>query len=328
MRKLNIYIKKIAITCLIMSFPFLIFSGCELKSDTPIVGKIVGLKSNEMFKIDQHICSKTEYMIAMLDMANQYKKDFGENLDWQAKVDANTTIEEYVKEKVKEDITVKYALAAMAAKNDIVLSDTEKTDVDSRALDYYGSLTAEEKSYTGATLQDVKGLYTNYLLADKVYSILTENVGDDISEEDARVIKIQYIVMNSSSTNVSKIKSTFKEIKKVVEGGYQDFSREAKQYSNDDTIERTIKKSEASKKYELEAFNLGKGKISNIIQDGNDYYLVYCVDNYMKDKTSENKQDMVELAKEQVFKEQYSKFMEESENDFNNDEWKKIEIYQ
>jgi hypothetical protein len=114
----------------------------------------------------------------------------------------------------------------------------------------------------------------------------------------------------------------------VVEGGYQDFSREAKQYSNDDTIERTIKKSEASKKYELEAFNLGKGKISNIIQDGNDYYLVYCVDNYMKDKTSENKQDMVELAKEQVFKEQYSKFMEESENDFNNDEWKKIEIYQ
>lgn len=327
MRNKILYLKRIAVTCLMISFSFMAFSGCELKSDTPIVGKIVGLKSNEMFKIDKLICSKAEYMLAMLDTAKQYGTDFGENVDWKASVDKDMTIEEFVKEKVKEDITVKYTLAAMAEKNNISLSDTEEADVSSRASDYYNSLTDEEKSYTDAALDDVKNLYTNYMLADKVYSELTENVGNDISEEDARVIKIQYIRMDSSSTKVSKIKSTLKDIKSVVEGGYQEFSREAKQYSDDDTIEREIKKSEASTAYELEAFRLNKGKISDIIEDGNNYYLIYCVDNYMKDETAENKQNMIEIAKKQSFNEQYSTFIEKSSCDFNNSQWEDIEIY-
>lgn len=134
--------------------------------------------------------------------------------------------------------------------------------------------------------------------------------------------------MDSSSTKVSKIKSTLKEIKSVVEGGYQEFSREAKQYSSDDTIERKIKKSEASAAYEITAFQLTKGKVSDIIEDGNNYYLVYCVDNYMKDETAANKQEMIENAKEQIFNEQYNKFIGASDCDFNNNQWKKIELLQ
>lgn len=328
MRNKKLYLKRAAVICLMMSFSFMTFSGCELKSDTPIVGKIVGLKSNEMFKVDELICSKAEYMLAMLATEKQYKADFGEDVDWKAYVDENITIEEFVKEKVKEDITVKYTLAAMAEKNNITLSDEEKTDISNRASDDFASLTEKEKNYTEAALDDVETLYTNYQLADKVYSKLTENVGNDISEEDARVIKIQYIRMDSSSTKVSKIKSTLKEIKSVVEGGYQEFSREAKQYSNDDSIEREIKKSEASAAYEITAFQLTKGKVSDIIEDGNNYYLVYCVDNYMKDETAANKQEMIENAKEQIFNEQYNKFIDASDCDFNNNQCKKIELLQ
>ncbi len=58
----------------------------------------------------------------------------------------------------------------------------------------------------------------------------------------------------------------------MVEGGYQEFSREAKQYSVDSTVEKDIKKSEATLKYETETFNLTKGKISDIIEDGDSYY--------------------------------------------------------
>lgn len=132
--------------------------------------------------------------------------------------------------------------------------------------------------------------------------------------------------MDSSKTKVSKIKSTLNEVKSVVEGGYQEFSREAKQYSVDSTVEKDIKKSEATLKYETEAFNLTKGKISDIIEDGDSYYLVYCVNNYIKDKTTENKKDMVEKAKEAVFNEQYSKFIDGSKNQFNDKQWKKIEL--
>lgn len=108
--------------------------------------------------------------------------------------------------------------------------------------------------------------------------------------------------------------------------GLSEFSREAKQYSVDSTVEKDIKKSEATLKYETEAFNLTKGKISDIIEDGDSYYLVYCVNNYIKDKTTENKKDMVEKAKEAAFNEQYCKFIDGSKNQFNDKQWKKIEL--
>ena len=58
----------------------------------------------------------------------------------------------------------------------------------------------------------------------------------------------------------------------MVEGGYQEFSREAKQYSVDSTVEKDIKKGEATLKYETEAFNLTKER--SVIEDGDSYYLV------------------------------------------------------
>ena len=320
-------LRKITVAGLIVIMSLFVFSGCEFKSDTPIVGKIVGLKSDEIFKTGKIVCSKAEYMLAMLDAVKKYQTDFGGKIDWQAKVDDDITFEEFVKEKVKEDITVRYTLAAMAKNNNVSLSAAEKDDIKKSASDYYAVMTDEEKDYTGAQLNDVENLYMYYKLADKVYSGITKNAGNDISEEDARVIKIQYIRMDASIEKTAKIKSLLKDIKSVVEGGYQEFSREAKQYSCDDTFEREIKKSEALAKYEIEAFNLNKGKISDIIEDGTNYYLVYCVDNYMKEETAENKQNIIDNAKERSFNEQYGKFVKEADCDFNSSQWKKIEVF-
>lgn len=326
MRKRMIDIRKIAIAGLVLSISFSAFSGCALKSDTPIVGKLVGLKSDEMFKIDKLLCSKAEYMLVMMNTANQYKSDFGGNIDWNANVNKDLTMTDFVKDKVKEDITMKYALSAMAEKNGVSLTNKEKAEIQTKASDYYKALTDGEKKYTGAEEKDVENLYTNYMLADKVYSKITENVGNDISEEDARVIKIQYIRMNTESKKAAKIKSTLKDVKSIVEGGYQEFAREAKQYSLDDTIERVMKKSEAASKYELEAFKVSKGKISNIIEDGNNYYLIYCIDNYMKDETAKNKQELMDKEKQQYFNKEYTAFLNNIETDFNEKEEKKIKI--
>ena len=43
-----------------------------------------------------------------MNYVNKYKKDFGGKVDWNAKVDKDTTLKDFVMEKVKEDMTVKY----------------------------------------------------------------------------------------------------------------------------------------------------------------------------------------------------------------------------
>ena len=317
---------KMAALGLATVFAMTLITGCSVKSDTPIIGKIAGLGNDQIFEVDNTICSKPEYMLILMNTENQYKSDLGGVVKWNTKIDKDTTLQEYIMEKVKEDITVKYTLAAMALNKGIVLSGEENEKISKAATEYYSKLTDEEKEYTGAAESDVETLYSNYYLADKIYEKLTENVADQISDEEARVIKIRYIRMSTSKNKEEKIRTTMENVIDLVNGGYQEFLREAKQYSEDDTVEKIIKKNEASSKYEQEAFNLNNEEMSDIIQDGNNYYLIYCVESYMKSETAENKKKIIQQKKEDYFKSQYHNYLGETETDFNTKAWEKMNL--
>ena len=172
----------------------------------------------------------------------------------------------------------------------------------------------------------MESLYKNYYLADKVYDALAAEADAKISDEEARVMKIQYIRMNTDNTKEDKIKSTLKTVTDLVKGGYQTFAREAKQYSEDNVFEKTLKKNEATKTYEKSAFNLSNSEISSIIQDGKDYYLVYCVNSYLKSETEKNKEEIIKNAQQTYFNDKYSKYLKDIDVNFNDDQAKKIKL--
>ena len=318
--------KKIVALGLVVALSVSSLTGCSFNSKTPVIGKIVGLGSSEMFKIDKKVCSKQEYMLVLMDTAETYKADFGGKVDWNAKVSDNQTLQSYVMQKVKEDITVQYTLASMAKERNISLSTDESSMIKTKAAEYYKSLTSLEKEYTGASQENVESLYKNYYLADKVYDALAAEADAKISDEEARVMKIQYIRMNTDNTKEDKIKSTLKTVTDLVKGGYQTFAREAKQYSEDNVFEKTLKKNEATKTYEKSAFNLSNSEISSIIQDGKDYYLVYCVNSYLKTETEKNKEEIIKNAQQTYFNDKYSKYLKDIDVDFNDDQAKKIKL--
>ena len=300
--------------------------ACDVNTDTPVIGKIVGLDSDQIFQVDDLICSKAEYALVFMDTQNSYKRDLGAHVNWDTKVDENTTLGDFIRDKVKEKLTVKYTLAAMADSQGITLSQDEKTIISNKANEYYNSLTSEEKKYTEASETDVETLYKNFMLADKVYESFTRNVGANVSEEEARVIKIQYIRMSTENNKAGDIESTMKEVKDLVDGGYQTFEREAKQYSEDSIVEKVLKKNEVSELYEKEAFKLGNKQISTIIKDGNNYYLIYCVSSYMKKETQANREQLINTMKDNTMKTEYNAFVEQSDIDFNTEQWQKFKL--
>lgn len=318
--------KKIVALGLVVALSVSSFTGCSFNSKTPVIGKIVGLGSSEMFKIDKEVCSKQEYMLVLMDTAGTYKADFGGKVDWNAIVSDNQTLQSYVMQKVKEDITVQYTLASMAKERNISLSTDESSMIKTKVAEYYKSLTSQEKEYTGASQENVESLYKNYYLADKVYDALAAEADAKISDEEARVMKIQYIRMNTDNTKEDKIKSTLKTVTDLVKGGYQTFAREAKQYSEDNVFEKILKKNEATKTYEKSAFNLSNSEISSIIHDGKDYYLVYCVNSYLKTETEKNKEEIIKNAQQTYFNHKYSKYLKDIDVDFNDDQAKKIKL--
>lgn len=296
-------------------FAITILAGCG--SDTPLIGWIIGLKDSEVFKVDKEICTKPEYMIQMLDTMVKYRVGLVGEANWDSKVEEDKTLEDFVKDKVKEDITIKYKMSAMAKQNGVVLTDVEKSEIKDAAKKYFSSLTQKEKDFCGATQSDVEKLYQNYKLADKMYEKITEDVEASVSDEETRTIKLQYIRMDTDHTPVDKINDTLKEVRMIIHNNYQPFSREAKQYSEDTVFEKNLYKAQAKEQYEKEAFNLSKGEVSEIINVDKNYYLVYCADDYLKKESAENKQKLIKDKKDAIFNEEYKKYVEKTGTDFN-----------
>lgn len=316
--------KNIAVLGVVGIMSVAMLTGCKIKSDTPIIGKILGLHSDEIFEIDHLVCSDDEYKMVFMNYVNKYKEDFGGKIDWDAKTDKETTLREVIMERVKEDITVKYVLSAMAETQRVKIDKDDMEIINTAVEEYYQSLSDAEKDYFNADMDVVAKVYSNYYLADKVYNKVTESIGEDVSEEDARVVQIQYIRMSSGNKTEAEIKSKLKSLAKAVNANQKDFAKEAKQLSEDSSIERIIKKNEAKTKLETEAFEVNKGKTSEIIQDGNNYYLIYCIENYLKEETTANKEEIIESQKNAAFKKEYDAFLKEVGYDFNTSEWEDI----
>ena len=300
--------------------------GCGCSSDTPIIGTLFGLEDNQVFKVDKLICTKPEYMLQVLNTANKYKAGFGGTVDWNAKVTKVKTLNQYIMDQVKEDISVKYTMAAMAKEKQVTLSSGEEETIKNAASEYYSGLTDAEKKYTGAKEKDVVKLYKNYKLADKVFDKVTEEQEVSVSDEETRAAKINYIRMSSDKHDMDYINKWMKYARMNIKNNYQPFSREARQFSDDDTFVKIIYKNNAKKDYEKKVFNMESGELSNIIQDGKDYYIIRCVDNYLKKESLENKQKLIDKNKKEYFNKEYKAYLDDVDTDFNSSSIEDVEL--
>ena len=184
----------------------------------------------------------------------------------------------------------------------------------------------EEKDYTTATEETVETLFTNYYKAKKAYNTLTANVGEEISDEEARVIKVQYIHIDTTKTKTNKATKQLEEVISLVNGGYQTFAKEAKQYSDDELVTKTIRKNEATQDYEIAAFDLANEEMSSIITQDDGLYLVYCENSYLKDETAQNKSAIIESTKNSAFSKVYDNYISDVKSDFNTSAWDDIAL--
>ena len=129
--------------------------------------------------------------------------------------------------------------------------------------------------------------------------------------------------MSSDNTAPDIIQKKLRSIAKKVKKNCK-LRKEAKQISEDDSATKVIKKNEATTTLEKKPLTLIKNQTSEIINDGNDYYLIYCVDNYMKDETAKNKENIIKKQKKALFQKEYNSFLKDSSYDFNTSEWEDI----
>lgn len=296
-----------------------------------------GLKDTEIFKISGEACRLSEILMVLMTEKSRYETDLGKGI-WSATgADENHTLEDQIKEKVKNEMAELKSIDAFADKQKIALSDDEKKALDGAAKEYFATLTEEAKELLGITVDDVKNLYTSFYKVEKVYDKLTADVQVEISDEEARVIEVNYIFIATCRLDENNNKIQYSEnelnaatdkienVRKLLDVG-TDFVTLAEEYSDSDKYNRIFARGQMIEAFEESAFKLQQGQISEAVETEDGYYIIQCVSDYLVNETAMNKADMEDEVKKISYEESYEPFKKEQTFEFNDKIWEDVKL--
>lgn len=296
--------------CLLIT---LLFTGCSIGDRQVYFASKSGM--GNVFKIGDFACSEDEAKVYLANYKNLYGKLYGTDL-WNEKYDTNQ-MGESIKDAVISHLTKVYALNVYAQENDITLTEAEEDGVASAAKKYYDSLNKIERHYTGASQKEIKEMYHKYALAEKVYVQLMNNVDENVSEDEARVMDAYVLYV--------KEEKLAKKLNTKIKNGAT-FERLASTYNEGESTRVTFGRNTYDSAIEDVVFQLDNDEVSDMIQTKDGYYFFECINKYNEKLSEENKANIVEQRQKQAMDDVISQVEKEYYSDFNQKKWDKVEV--
>lgn len=273
-----------------------------------------GFEKDIMIKVDQTETSRLEVMAHLSEMIDEYEELFGEDI-WSENMDG-VPFNEYVVGQVKSKLTRIKCMNQVALSRGIVLSNQEEQNISKAAAEYVAGIDKASIKKYSITEEDIKEMYRSMLMADKLFADLTYEVDTEISEDEARVITIQYI----RTDNVDAANT----IKSRLDAG-ESFSALIKE-NNAYEYEYELRRGEMEEAFEEAAYNLVTGEISNVVETSSGFYILMCVNEYDKTKTAANKEKMINENKLAKFNEIFEPYEAELYAEYNEALWDKLSV--
>lgn len=326
--------KKTALLLLCLCFAVIALTGCgEKNADGVKVVLTTGFNKDEIFRIESVSCTLPEFMVYLTNIQNQYESAYGTEI-WNINL-GGVTLEENVKDIALAQIAQIKTMKLMAEKYQVELTEEERALAENAANVYYTSLNAAEAEAIGADEPTIAKLYKEYALAKNVYRYIIKDINPEISDDEARTITVQHILLKTYAMDGTgkKIEYTKKaredtyrtacEVwEKAAEGA--DFDELIRHYSEDDKATYSFGKGETTPAFEKAAFNLGNGEISDIVETEYGYHIIKCINTFDKAETDSNKIKIVEKRKEEVFGQEYDAFVETLTRKLNEELWETV----
>lgn len=327
-------LKKIAVVLVIILTAGLL-AACGEGSGTKVVFT-TGFGKNEVFRIGSIGCTTPELMVYLTTTQNQYESVYGAEV-WDVSLDG-VTLEENVKETVLAKIARIKTMYLLAEEKKVELNETEIQKVEMASEEYFASLSDKEKELMEVDVDIIRQLYTEYALANKVYEYIIQDINPEISDDEARTITVQHILLrtytedgagNRADYNTDLKQSVYEkacEIRELAASGEQDFVDLASRYSADSTITFSFGKNEMDEALEEAAFQLETGEISQVIETETGYHIIKCLSTFDREQTDLNKLEIVEQRRREVFGEEYDTFVEKLVRQLNTKLWEEISL--
>ena len=190
----------------------------------------------------------------------------------------------------------------------------------------------------GADLDLIRQLYTEYAMAEKVYNRIIEGINPEISDDEARTITVEHILIRTCTTDGTGKRIDYSEsmkrecyeqilqLREQAVNGEEDFAELAAKYSQDENLRYSFRKGEIAPALEEVAFRLENGEVSEVVELEGGYHLLRCVSTFDREETDANKQKIVEERRGEVFGQEYEAFVENLVRSMNEKLWQEIEL--
>ncbi len=290
-----------------------VFTGCTIAGKNVYLGTGVGFST--VFRIGELTCKKNEALTYLLNYRNIYGTI--EGTDFFGGEYDTERMESNLKDAVLSHLTQVYAMNQYAGENEITLDSQELSRIESVADEYYNSLTEEERSFLNVNQTDIREMYERLALAEKTYTGLLGSVDEEISEDEARVVDAQVIVV--SEPGAASV------VAQNLIDGYE-FSTQ-NSFNHAAKLEVSVKRGDYPQEVEDSLFALDDGEWAGPVEasDGN-YYFVKCISKYNAELSEENKKSIVQSRQSTWLSEILEQLDQNEYSELNTKIWNEISL--
>lgn len=255
-----------------------------------------------------------ELLIYQLQIKNKYEPSLGADV-WKFNIEDGKTFSDMAKEELLSEVTKIKVVVQQAEKLEIALEDSEKDEVEQEVVGYMEKITKEDQQKYGITQDMVRRVLQDNYLADKVYTVTTNEVNTEISDEDAKQIKLEMLMImtkgqdkNGNQINLDETqKATAKKRADAMHEQAlteQDFQTFATANTDASYVDFTLGKGD-NKEIEDVAFSLTEGQISQVIETSEGYVILKLISNFDEDATASKKEEIIEEQRDAIFVAKY-----------------------
>lgn len=323
-----------AAALLLAALLFSSLTGCAADGTMDVV-LTTGFHRNEVFRLGDSSCSLAEVKVYLTTEQNLYESVYGADI-WNAAGDGEA-LERQLKENVLVKLSQIKAMTLLADRRGVTLEEKEEALVQEAADAYYGSLNDAEKESMDASCDLIVGMYRDYALADKVYREIIGDINPEISDDEARTITVQHILIRTVTNNADGTTTPFSDAErerlyeKALRVREEAVSGEAfesliEKYSDSTESTLSFGKGEMEPAFEEAAFNLGTDEISDVVETSEGYEIIKCISAFNREETDRNKEKIAEQRRDEVFGQEYDAFVDSLPRNLNEPLWETVSL--
>lgn len=289
-----------------------------------------------MMAVGEETVTYGEVLFYLYQLKQKYEGSLGEEV-WNAQIEDGKTFGEYAKEEILDQLTELKIICARAAKDEVVLSADELSQIEREAQEYMSSISEEGKETYHISLDMVKKVYQENVLAGKMFDITTSSVSTEVSDEEARQVKLQYIeiILEGMDKDGNRIALDEKERQKAKkEAGEllkewkaaedkEAFAQANSQSENTEVIYGTDNPPEV---FGEAGLSLSSKDFGEVIEGDKSIYLIYCAEDMDEDATREKKEDIIRKKQDEIFQKSYTEWSKNYKVVVSTPLWESIEL--